>query len=159
MNAAPRPLAAAGSTSPSDRPAKQSRTILLTQVYREALEQYLRALTFQRRSRLDRRWFRYSVLGGQVGVLAIALLAAIVSVRPWFSTAPAERLAVERWIRERHGEFTIVQWRRTVPDPAQPDAVIVRVAFSYSPKRGKPIETALGFTVQGNRVLRVDSSP
>lgn len=136
--------------------ASRAGTARLLRIYREAIEEYLLALAFQGRRQHSGRWFHWSVLGGQVGLLV--LIAATMSIGTLFSKVPVERPVIERWIQEHDGDFAIVQWYPAVPHPKQSGTIIVRAQYRYFRTRNKPVETNRLFTLRENRVVRVDSS-
>ncbi len=129
----------------------------LNGIYRDMLKDYFLAVVFRRKQRRASKQFRRAVVVGQV--LTLLMLAAVTafSVLPLLAGPAVEHTAIEAWIQQNAGRFTIINWH-----PAELAAdgrgVRVRVRYRYTTAHGKLVTSERLFLVRGGRVVGVDSA-
>lgn len=96
-------------------------------------------------------------VGMQVVLLLGALVAGAMFVVGQFEPPSPEATAVQRWIEEKHpGRIEISRCESPRPAP-DGDGVVMRVRYHYVTRGNKRIETSQWFTIDDDRVVRVDS--
>lgn len=122
--------------------------------YQVMLKDYFLGIFLQRQSRQYPDVFQRAVLAGQVllvlGIAAILLWVACDATGMLALGKSPERVAVERWIEEKHGPFEIVS---VTPGSEETD---LRVRYIYRAPSGKQIQSDRLFrVVEGNVSLVV----
>ena len=128
----------------------------LGDVYRDVLKDYFLAMIFRRGQRANSTRFRRAVVVGQVVTLLVIVWATVLSVSPLLAGSPAEQAVVENWIGENAEQFNVVRWHSSEP-VANGRGLRVRVEYRYASPGGKLVTTERVFTVEGGRVVSVDS--
>jgi hypothetical protein len=128
----------------------------LGDVYRDVLKDYFLAMIFRRGQRANSTRFRRAVVVGQVVALLVIVWATVLSVSPLLAGSPAEQTVVENWIGENAEQFNVVRWHSSEP-LANGRGLRVRVEYRYASPGGKLVTTERVFTVEGGRVVSVDS--
>lgn len=129
----------------------------LNAIYRDVLKDYFLAVVFRRKQRRASKLFRRAVVAGQMLTLLMLAAVTVFSVLPLLAGPAPEHTAIEAWIQQNAGRFTIIQWH-----PAEPSAdgrgVRVRVRYRYTTAHGKLVTSERLFLVRGGRVVGVDSA-
>ncbi len=106
----------------------------LSGFYGDLLRDYFHAVVTRRK--LDNRSseFRRSVVIGQVLGL-LFLVSLLGGACYWTFVESAEKTAVRQFLQQEYGDITVRKWHKTQTTPV-PNEFMVKVEFSYVPKKG-----------------------
>ena len=127
----------------------------LNRVYRESLKDYFLAVIMRRKIRNASKFFQHAVLAGQIVLLAAIVGAILASVRMVFPPTRPEHAAVVRWLDENAHRHRVVKWHPT--KTGDDGKTQLWVEYHYVTPQGRGIDTRRVFTVDGDRVVSVDS--
>jgi hypothetical protein len=120
-------------------------------VYQETLKNYFLAIVFQRRVKGASRRFQRAVLGGQIALLGLILIAALFSVRTAFPPLTPERAAVLQWLDANARKPRVNRWHP--PQVGDDGQLRMRVEYHYVSESGRGIDTDRVFVIAGNEVV------
>lgn len=125
----------------------------IERVYCNLWREYFLAVMFRRRVRRRAVAFRRAVLAGQVLLLLMMIATLVGTARQlaFFTSPPAEHVAIERWIEEQTDDFSITRWYPSRPS-GDGQGVIVDVDYRYRKESPRWIHTNRSFVVEQESV-------